>query len=585
MKNISQVKKLEKCSKYLIQVSKDGIMKESSKLLEQTVDIGCTPNQKLTNSLTSKKKRKLEDLYAMPELVVKNKKETLKDKPLIYEKNIQPTKLLKTSDQGLIGKGKGLQKWWTQSSKEISKKLWLPTKIDCVELDLNSWNKSAKRLTRKSWFSTTFLKKKMAISQKTSFPLLPSLLQDIMGEELHKNEKREPKKKKSKTKKTKKKKKPLPTHCIKIRMYPSLKEKEMLKKWMGTYRWTYNKALDAINKKGSKINKKELRQYCVALKSTLLQENTWVKNTPNAIRDSAICDLLKAFKTCFSKGDKFKMKFKSKRKDKDTIPIEERDFKRKRGAYQFISKIKVREKIPEVKHAIKISKDSLNRFWFCIPIVKELKKWNENQVPKKVIALDPGIRTFMTSFSNDESCIEFGKSDVSRIYRLGLYCDKLQSRWTKVNHKKRYRLKKAYKRIHCTIRNLVKELHCKVSKYLCLNYDLILLPSFKTQTMSIKGKRKISAKNVRKMITLSHYQFQQRLIHKAKEYGKCVKIVEEEYTSKTCSRCGFCKNNLGSAKIYNCDNCHLEVDRDINGARNILIKELTHRVSVGSYPL
>lgn len=370
-------------------------------------------------------------------------------------------------------------------------------------------------------------------------------------------------------------------------MYPTTKQKETLKKWMGTYRWTYNKALDGINKKKCKKNKKELRHYCVGLRSKLLQENKWVKETPNAVRDASICDLLKAFKSCFAKKKKFQMKFKSKKRNRDCIPIEERDFKRKRGAFSFISKIKVKEKIPEVKNAIKIIKDSLNRFWFCIPIIKKLVKWNDNQVPKKIVALDPGIRTFMTSFANDDTSIEFGKADVSRIYRLGLHCDKLQSNWSKksMRAKERYRFKRAYRRIHFKIKNLVKDLHCKVSKYLCLNYDVILLPSFKTQKMSIKGKRKISARNVRKMITLSHYQFQQRLLHKAKEYGKCVKIVEEEYTSKTCTKCGHLKKDLGCAKIYKCNKCGLEIDRDINGARNILIKELTHRVSVGSYPL
>jgi transposase len=37
--------------------------------------------------------------------------------------------------------------------------------------------------------------------------------------------------------------------------------------------------------------------------------------------------------------------------------------------------------------------------------------------------------------------------------------------------------------------------------------------------------------------------------------------------------CGLCKNikqNVGAAKRYICDKCGYDVDRDVNGARNIL---------------
>jgi putative transposase len=70
---------------------------------------------------------------------------------------------------------------------------------------------------------------------------------------------------------------------------------------------------------------------------------------------------------------------------------------------------------------------------------------------------------------------------------------------------------------------------------------------------------------------LSHYQFRQHLLHKCKEYGCELKIVTEEYTSKCCGRCGFLSNNY-SKRLKKCSNCNLEIDRDINGSRNILIK-------------
>jgi putative transposase len=51
------------------------------------------------------------------------------------------------------------------------------------------------------------------------------------------------------------------------------------------------------------------------------------------------------------------------------------------------------------------------------------------------------------------------------------------------------------------------------------------------------------------------------------------KTIDEFYTSKTCSLCGSYNPKLGSDKIYNCINCKKSIDRDINGCRNIYMKQ------------
>ena len=50
------------------------------------------------------------------------------------------------------------------------------------------------------------------------------------------------------------------------------------------------------------------------------------------------------------------------------------------------------------------------------------------------------------------------------------------------------------------------------------------------------------------------------------------KMINEYYTSKICSNCSNYNENLGSNKIYNCDNCKKIIDRDINGCRCIYFK-------------
>lgn len=134
-----------------------------------------------------------------------------------------------------------------------------------------------------------------------------------------------------------------------------------------------------------------------------------------------------------------------------------------------------------------------------------------------------------------------------------------------------YYLKKKY--FYIKIKNLIDNLHFKTIKYLTDNYKTIIIPIFESQEIVKINKSK---KFRSTLLSLQHFTFRQRLLDKSK-ISKCDVIVcTEEYTSKTCGNCGNIKNNLGSKEIYNCDKCGISIDRDINGARNILIKQLKH---------
>ena len=108
---------------------------------------------------------------------------------------------------------------------------------------------------------------------------------------------------------------------------------------------------------------------------------------------------------------------------------------------------------------------------------------------------------------------------------------------------------------------------------MCQNFTSILLPVFETQNMVKRAKRKIRSKTARQMITWSHYQFQQRLITKAEEWGVRVILCDESYTSRTCGACGLLRPKF-SSKTFKCPHCHSVLDRDVNAARNILLRAL-----------
>ena len=105
-----------------------------------------------------------------------------------------------------------------------------------------------------------------------------------------------------------------------------------------------------------------------------------------------------------------------------------------------------------------------------------------------------------------------------------------------------------------------------------------------------KVDRKMRSRTARQMATCAHDRFRQRLTFKCRQFGCKVAIVNEAYTSKTCSCCGNVKYNLGGAKVYKCRACRAVMDRDVNGAKNIFLRNYEALgiflvSSIGAYPL
>ena len=542
-----------------------GVMKEELELLELQEVKDSSTSKTLTNSLEMKKKLKSKEKSVTRESQPKTKEKSLLVKSKNSKSITQTIESSKISDQELTLKEKGLKPFWNSVAHKLSTKLWLPTKIDCVDLELSYWNSSLKSQGLNSWFSVKRIKNSNLPTNKRLPKISSSLLQSLLPKtkDLEITPLEKPKLK-----------------AVKVRLYPNPDQKKIIDQWLGASRFTYNKCIEKINKKKTKQLKlettsKELRDHLAKIKE---DGNEWLDDIPYDIRVDCVRDILKAMKATIKTFRSFK--FRNRKDPQQSISIRARDWKRARGKYSFLNKIKTIKELPEMEHDVRLIKDSLNQYWVAIPTVLEIKPIRDNQ-SGKVISIDPGNRCFATCYDPQGQIIEWGVNDEQRIFRLCLTIDQLTSQSTKVDARQRYNLKRKIKRIRKKMRNLVDELHRKLAKWLCTNYQVIVLPEFNVQGMTVKGKRKIGKESVRKMMTLSHYRFKQHLLNKAKEHSVKVLLVTEEYTSKTCGNCGGINSKLGSSKTFVCKPCNLELDRDHNGARNILIKTLSELNSGG----
>jgi putative transposase len=182
-------------------------------------------------------------------------------------------------------------------------------------------------------------------------------------------------------------------------------------------------------------------------------------------------------------NNNFIIHFKKKKAPSDSIAIHATNYKSKGVIFpRFFGKepIKSAEELPDkLEYDARLVKKLYGHFYLCIP--KRLDKYN-GPSQNKVVAFDPGVRTFCTVYDPDGMIVEVGKPDISRIDKLCYHYDKLQSKWSQpeINHRKRYRCKRAGARMQRRIRNVVYDLHKKVTKWTCENYNTIFLPKFET---------------------------------------------------------------------------------------------------------
>ena len=124
------------------------------------------------------------------------------------------------------------------------------------------------------------------------------------------------------------------------------------------------------------------------------------------------------------------------------------------------------------------------------------------------------------------------------------------------------------------INNKVDDMHWKVIKYLINNNDRILIGNLSTKGIVNNKTGNLNSNTKRIGLLMSLYKFKERLKYKCSINNTSYMEIDESYTSKTCSKCGYYKKDLGGSKIYKCNKCTLNINRDINGSRNILLNHL-----------
>jgi putative transposase len=119
--------------------------------------------------------------------------------------------------------------------------------------------------------------------------------------------------------------------------------------------------------------------------------------------------------------------------------------------------------------------------------------------------------------------------------------------------------------IHARIGNIRKDNLHKLTTRLVATYRRIGI-----ENLNVRGMVR-NRHLARSIMDASFFEFRRQLVYKARMRGATIVAADRFYpSSKTCSCCGSVKTELDlSQRVYSCESCEYEADRDVNAARNL----------------
>jgi len=178
-----------------------------------------------------------------------------------------------------------------------------------------------------------------------------------------------------------------------------------------------------------------------------------------------------------------------------------------------------------------------------------------------VVGVDLGVKTLATLSTGE--IFEGAKS-----YRK---YEKKLSRWQWLNRNKlegSSNWKKAQikiARLHALIANIRKDTLHKLTTYLAKNHSKIGIEDLNVSGMLANHKL------AKAIADMGFFEFRRQLEYKCQLHGSKLVVVDRWFaSSKTCSNCGTKKETLSlSERVFKCERCGFEIDRDLNAAINL----------------
>ena len=355
----------------------------------------------------------------------------------------------------------------------------------------------------------------------------------------------------------------------KYRILPTKEQEKLLLQCGGNTRFLWNYVLKINQDYYKETGKFKFYHELAVSLPKLKEEHPFLKESFSQSLQMLLRQFDKALKDSFKKEKGFpSFKKKMLLSDSFTCPQKWRLGK----GFVFIPKV---GEVNWIKHramkgkpkSITISQDGDK--WFC-SVLCEYAIPDKAKECHNVVGCDVGLKEFVTLSDG---------TIISNPGHTKKYENKLAKEQRKLSKKQkgsknRFKQRLKVRKIHNKIRDTRKDFLHKTSNSIAKNYDGIFVEDLNTKGMM---KNHCLAKSIG---DVSWSEFNRQLEYKCKwSFKHYIKIDRFFPSSKTCSNCGCIKEMPLSKRVFDCPDCGISIDRDLNASiniRNIGLNTLGH---------
>lgn len=321
--------------------------------------------------------------------------------------------------------------------------------------------------------------------------------------------------------------------------------------------------------KGDKPSAYKLkRQFTKAKKTVFADDFDW-NNIPFAVQDEAFGALGDAFQNFFRRLKNGETpgypKFK-KRANSFSVRNTRVEDNRVRITGIGWARLKESDYIPATESGAEfgtyatISRRA-DRWFISVPVQEDIEIPDNGH--EDIVGVDLGLHHLVVTSDGDTfdrpTALKDAERKVQRLQKELSRRQKGGKNW----HKTKRKLQRAHYRVSTARKHWLHQ----ISHYLTVERSPARIV---IEDLNVRGMMS-NHHLARALSEASFGELRRQIEYKAKERGIEVVVADRWYaSSKTCSSCGCIKDNLTlSDRVYRCDDCGLEIDRDLNAARNL----------------
>lgn len=274
-------------------------------------------------------------------------------------------------------------------------------------------------------------------------------------------------------------------------------------------------------------------------------------------------------KNRFFKGQCKYPRFKAAKKTLPSLNYTLRGFSIKSGRLKVAGGVSVpvvwSRELPSTPSSVRIYQDAVG-WWWASFVVETPQEKNTPHAEEKVIGIDWGVAQPATTTDADFN-LEYSGRLKNNQSRLTKEQRKMSLHRRSQDWESYAKAKKRAAKIHRTVRWQRQEQSRAWAQDVAKNFSHVAVEDFKPRFLSRSRMAKKATENSVGMV-------KRELVSACEKSGSVLFLVDPRFTSMDCSFCGArAKHRLElDVRVFDCVVCGVSLDRDVNAARNMVIR-------------